>query len=96
MSHHHRVALTSWIRAFAIAAALPLGRNSFASAFKLVSCSFNSLAHNDVLTGTIVELVELETLSQLAFELLSQLRLSQYTIGIPYHSSHDLCSLIHL
>ena len=48
------------------------------------------------LVGTPVELVEPETLSQLAFELLSQLRLSQYTIGIPYQSSDEFCSLIHL
>ena len=30
------------------------------------------------------------------FEQLSQFQLSQYTIEIPYQSSNDLCSLIHL
>ena len=52
--------------------------------------------YNEVLTGTIVELAERETLFQLKFELLSHLRLSQYTIGIPNQSSNDLCSSIHL
>ena len=38
------VALTSWIRASAIVAALRLGQNSFESGFRLVSfCSFPSL-----------------------------------------------------
>ena len=52
--------------------------------------------HNEVLTGTIVESVEPGTSSQLAFELLSQLRLFQYTIGISYQSFNDHGSLIHL
>ena len=35
-------------------------------------------------------------MSQLAFELLSQLRLSQHTFGKPYQSRNYLCSLIHI
>ena len=53
-----------WICASAIAAGLCLGRSSFASAFKLVSsCSFTLSRwniYNEVLTDTVVELVEPE------------------------------------
>ena len=46
--------------------------------------------------GTLVGLFKPENLSQLAFELFSQIRLSQNTIEISYQSYNGFCSLIQL
>ena len=65
--------ITSWPKFLCIGIHIDLSLSLSVSLSLSLSLSFSLEHHNEVLTGKIVELVKPETLSQLAFELLSQL-----------------------